>query len=211
MAYEVTSTAFAVPNIDEILNEDSQESREYIDVPAGTWNVQICDVYDKDYYDKTDRAGGTKEGEPFPNAIVRKLIPLEVLDEGKYVGQRIPVHVYLPPSTKYLETLDEDTQKRVFAKFNMGRKRLGMLFKACGLNTIDDLNDCSGKFVKGTLKQKGQYLNLDKAEPFGESMAKKIEDVKVMTSSEEEPKRNIKKVSEHMTIEEPEVKDDIPF
>ena len=79
------------------------------------------------------------------------------------------------------------------------------------MNTIDDLNDCSGKFVKVTLEDKGGFLNLVGAEPFGENMAKKIEDVKVMTSSEEEPKRNIKKVSEHMTIEEPEVKDDIPF
>ena len=208
MQYEVTSTAFAVPNIDEILNEDSQESREYKDVPAGTWNVQICDVYDKDYYDKTDRAGGTKEGEPFPNAIVKKLIPLEVLDEGEYVGQRINIPVYLPPSTKYLETLDEDTQKRVYAKFNMGRKRMCMLADACGLKSIDDINDCSGKFVKITLKQKGQYLNLDKVEPFGESMAKKIEDVKAIASSEEKPKGSVKKVSEHMTVDEA---DDIPF
>ena len=211
MQYEVTGTAFAVQNIDEILNEDSQESREYKDVPAGTWNVQICDVYDKDYYDKTDRVGGTKEGNPLPNAIIKKLIPLEVLDEGEYVGQRHLISVYLPPSTKYLETLDSETQKRVYAKFNMGNKRMCMLAKACGLKSIDDLNDCSGKFIKITLVQKGKYLNLDKAEPFGESMAKKIEDVKAMTSSEEKPKKNIKKVSEHMTIEEPEEADDIPF
>jgi hypothetical protein len=93
----------------------------------------------------------------------------------------------------------------------MGNKRMCMLAKACGLKSIDDLNDCSGKFIKITLVQKGKYLNLDKAEPFGESMAKKIEDVKAMTSSEEKPKKNIREVSKHMTIEEPEVKDDIPF
>ena len=200
MAYEVTSTAFAVPNIDEILNEDSQESREYIDVPAGTWNVQICDVYDKDYYDKTDRAGGTKEGEPFPNAIVKKLIPLEVLDEGKYVGQRTLISVYMPPQ--------DPSNKTHASKYNMGKMRMSMLAKACGLSTIDDLNDCSGKFVKVTLEDKGGFLNLVGAEPFGESMAKKIEDVKAIASSEEKPKGSVKKVSEHMTVDEA---DDIPF
>ena len=206
MQYEVTSTAFAVSNIDDILNEGSQESREFLDVPAGTWNVQICDIFDKDFYDKTDRVGGTQEGEPLPNAIVKKLIPLEVLDEGKYVGQRHLISVYLPRSMKYLETLDSDTQQRVKAKFNMGNKRMCMLAKACGLSAFDDLNDCSGKFIKITLVQKGKYLNLEKAEPFGESMAKKIEDVKAITSSEEEPAQSAEAKSEDASI-----KDDIPF
>jgi len=203
MAYEVTDTAYAVGNVDEVLSKESQNNFERIDVPAGTWNMQICDVIEKDFYDKTDRAGGTKEGDPLPNAIIKKLIPLEVLDEGKYVGQRTLISVYMPPQ--------DPSNKTHASKYNMGKKRMSMLAKACGLNTIDDLNDCSGKFVKVTLEDKGGFLNLVGAEPFGESMAKKIEDVKVMTSSEEEPKRNIKKVSEHMTIEEPEIKDDIPF
>ena len=203
MAYEVTDTAYAVGSVDEVLSEESQNSFERIDVPAGTWNMQICDVIGKDFYDKTDRAGGTKEGDPLPNAIIKKLIPLEVLDEGKYVGQRTLISVYMPPQDP-----NNDTHK---AKYNMGKMRMSMLAKACGLSTIDDLNDCSGKFVKVTLKDKGGFLNLVGAEPFGENMAKKIEDVKIITSSEEKPKGNVKKVSEHMTIEEPEVKDDIPF
>ena len=76
------------------------------------------------------------------------------------------------------------------------------------MSTIDDLNDCSGKFVKVTLEDKGGFLNLVGAEPFGESMAKKIEDVKAIASSEEKPKGSVKKVSEHMTVDEA---DDIPF
>ena len=200
MQYEVTSTAFAVGNVDEVLSEESQNNFERIDVPAGIWNVQICDVIEKDFYDKTDRAGGTKEGDPLPNAVIKKLIPLEVLDEGKYVGQRTLIAVYMPPQDP-----NNDTHR---AKYNMGKMRLSMLAKACGLSTIDDLNDCSGKFVKVTLRDKGGYLNLVGAEPFGETMAKKIEDVKTITSSEEKPKSSVKKVSEHMTVDEA---DDIPF
>tara|TARA_Y100000034_G_C6810115_1_gene363983 strand:+ start:438 stop:1040 length:603 start_codon:yes stop_codon:yes gene_type:complete len=200
MAYEVTDTAYAVGSVDEVLSEESQNSFERIDVPAGTWNMQICDVIGKDFYDKTDRAGGTKEGDPLPNAIIKKLIPLEVLDEGKYVGQRTLISVYMPPQDP-----NNDTHK---AKYNMGKMRMSMLAKACGLSTIDDLNDCSGKFVKVTLKDKGGFLNLVGAEPFGENMAKKIEGVKTITSSEEKPKGNVREVSKHMTIEEA---DDIPF
>ena len=171
MQYEVTDTAYAVGNVDEVLSKESQNNFERIDVPAGTWNMQICDVIEKDFYDKTDRVGGTKEGDPLPNAIIKKLIPLEVLDEGKYVGQRTLISVYMPPQDP-----NNDTHK---AKYNMGKKRMSMLAKACGLSTIDDLNDCSGKFVKVTLQEKDGFLNLVGAEPFGESMAKKIEDVKV--------------------------------
>ena len=200
MQYEVTDTAYAVGSVDEVLSEKSQNSFERIDVPAGTWNMQICDVIGKDFYDKTDRAGGTKEGDPLPNAIRKKLIPLEVLDEGKYVGQRTLISVYMPPQ--------DPSNKTHASKYNMGKMRMSMLAKACGLSTIDDLNDCSGKFVKVTLEDKGGFLNLVGAEPFGESMAKKIEDVKAIASSEEKPKGSVKKVSEHMTVDEA---DDIPF
>ena len=200
MQYEVTDTAYAVGSVDEVLSEKSQNSFERIDVPAGTWNMQICDVIGKDFYDKTDRAGGTKEGDPLPNAIIKKLIPLEVLDEGKYVGQRTLISVYMPPQ--------DPSNKTHASKYNMGKMRMSMLAKACGLSTIDDLNDCSGKFVKVTLEDKGGFLNLVGAEPFGESMAKKIGDVKAIASSEEKPKGSVKKVSEHMTVDEA---DDIPF
>ena len=200
MQYEVTDTAYAIGSVDEVLSEKSQNSFERIDVPAGTWNMQICDVIGKDFYDKTDRAGGTKEGDPLPNAIIKKLIPLEVLDEGKYVGQRTLISVYMPPQ--------DPSNKTHASKYNMGKMRMSMLAKACGLSTIDDLNDCSGKFVKVTLEDKGGFLNLVGAEPFGESMAKKIEDVKAIASSEEKPKGSVKKVSEHMTVDEA---DDIPF
>ena len=200
MQYEVTDTAYAVGSVDEVLSEKSQNSFERIDVPSGTWNMQICDVIGKDFYDKTDRAGGTKEGDPLPNAIIKKLIPLEVLDEGKYVGQRTLISVYMPPQ--------DPSNKTHASKYNMGKMRMSMLAKASGLSTIDDLNDCSGKFVKVTLEDKGGFLNLVGAEPFGESMAKKIEDVKAIASSEEKPKGSVKKVSEHMTVDEA---DDIPF
>ena len=200
MQYEVTDTAYAVGSVDEVLSEKSQNSFERIDVPAGTWNMPICDVIGKDFYDKTDRAGGTKEGDPLPNAIIKKLIPLEVLDEGKYVGQRTLISVYMPPQ--------DPSNKTHASKYNMGKMRMSMLAKACGLSTIDDLNDCSGKFVKVTLEDKGGFLNLVGAEPFGESMATKIEDVKAIASSEEKPKGSVKKVSEHMTVDEA---DDIPF
>lgn len=194
MQYEVTDTAYAVGNVNEVLEEDFNNF-ERKEVPEGVWNVQVQDVIEKDFYDKTDRVGGTKEGDPLPNAIIKKLIPLEVIDEGEFVAQRTLISVYMPPP--------DPSNGTHTSKYNMGKKRMSMLAKACGLDTITDLNDCSGKFVRITLKERDGYLNLVKAEPFGVT---KPERAKLEPTPKAEPKGNVKKVSEHMTVE-----DDIPF
>ena len=173
MAYEV-STAYAVGNVDEFLNESSAQERK--NVPEGVWNVQVIEALDNDYYDKTDKVGGVKEGEPLPNALVKKLIPLEVIDEGEFVSQRTLISVYMPPTDE-----NNDTHK---AKYNMGKQRISMLAKACGLDSVTDLNDCAGKFVRITLKEKGGFLNLVKAEPYSAITPK--EEVKVEAKSETE-------------------------
>ena len=192
MQYEVTDTAYAVGSVDEVLSEESQNSFERKDIPEGIYNMQICDVIEKDFYDKTDRAGGTKEGDPLPNAIIKKLIPLEVLDEGEYVAQRKLISVYMPP-----QDLENKTHR---AKYNMGKRRMSMLAKACGLDTVEDLNDCSGKFVKVTFKQDedSDFVNLVGAEPFGLTLKKE-------PKSEPTPEEKPKEVSEQT------IKDDIPF
>ena len=188
MQYEVTDTAYAVGNVNEVLDDFNNFERK--EVPAGVWNVQVQDVIEKDFYDKTDRVGGTKEGDPLPNAIIKKLIPLEVIDEGEFVAQRTLISVYMPPQ--------DPNNGTHTSKYNMGKKRMSMLAKACGLDTVTDLNDCSGKFVKITLKEKDGFLNLVKAEPFGMTKPKE-------TKLEPTPKAEPKDGSEQT------IKDDIPF
>ena len=156
MPYIVSDTAYAVSNVDEALKESSTSERK--NVPEGVWNVQVIDALENDYYDKTDRVGGVKEGEPLPKAIVKKLIPLEVIDEGEYVSQRTLISVYMPPTDE-----NNDTHK---AKYNMGKQRISKLAKACGLDSVTDLNDCAGKFVRITLKEKDGFMNMIKAEPY---------------------------------------------
>ena len=174
MPYIVSDTAYSVSNIDEALKESSTSERK--NVPEGVWNVQVIEALENDFYDNTDRVGGVKTGEPLPKAIVKKLIPLEVIDEGEFVAQRTLISVYMPPTDE-----NNDTHK---AKYNMGKQRISMLAKACGLDSVTDLNDCAGKFVRITLKEKDGFLNMDKAEPYSAITPK--EEVKVEAKSETE-------------------------
>ena len=172
----ITDTAYAVGNGDEALKESSTSERK--NVPEGVWNVQVIDALPNDYYDKTDKVGGVKEGDPLPNAIIKKLIPLEVIDEGEFATQRTLISVYLPPTDE-----GNDTHK---AKYNMGKQRISMLAKACGLDSVSDLNDCAGKFVRITLKEKDGFMNMIKAEPYSALHSMIKEEVKVEAKPETE-------------------------
>jgi len=81
----------------------------------------------------------------------------------------------------------------------MGCERLAKLAKACGLNSVTDLDDCVGKFVKVTLKKKDGWVNLETIEPCGLA--------KPTATFRQEPKPE--PAAEQAT--EQEVKDDIPF
>ena len=97
---------------------------------------------------------------------MKKLIPLEVIDEGEFMSQRTLISVYLPPTDD-----GNDTHK---AKYNMGKQRISMLAKACGLDSVTDLNDCAGKFVRITLKEKDGFMNMIKAEPYSAITPKEV-------------------------------------
>jgi len=193
------STSFVMDNVSEVLNDDTSIRRERRDVPAGVYPVQVCNVYPREYFDKPD-CFDEDPNRPMPDAIVKRLIPLEII-EGEYANERILLSVYIEPDEEKYSN-DDKGRKRYGthqAKFNMGRKRIAKLAKACGLDSVTDLDDCVGKFVEVTLKKKDGWVNLETIEPYGIA--------KPTASFRQEPKPE--PAAEQAT--EQEVKDDIPF
>jgi hypothetical protein len=161
------STSFVMDNVSELLPSDSPTYKERRDIPAGVYNVQVINVIGKEYYDKTD-CFDDDTNNPHPNAIVKRLIPLEVMD-GEYAGERALLSVYIQPDKA---KCDPKTYTKYMVKFNMGRETMAMLAHASGLSSITDLDDCAGKFLKATLVDgkpyKGKvYVNVKKLEPLG--------------------------------------------
>ena len=162
------STSFVMDNVSELLPSDSPTYKERRDIPAGVYNVQVMNVIGKEFYDKTN-CFDDDTNNPHPNAIVKRLIPLEVMD-GEYAGERALLSVYIQPDKA---KCDPETYTKYMVKFNMGRETMAMLAHASGLSSITDLDDCAGKFLKATLENskkpyKGKvYVNVKKLEPLG--------------------------------------------
>jgi len=196
------STSFVINDISEVLNNDTPTYKERRQIPAGVYEMQICNVLPKEFYDKPD-CFDDDTSNPRPDAIVKRLIPLEVID-GEYANERFLLPVYIEPDeAKYS---DDDVGKKRYGthrtKYRIGCESIGKLGQACGLDSITDLDDCAGKFVKVTLKEKKGWINLDKAEPYG--IAKPVLSLK-QPKQEPAPKQATEQATEQ------EMKDDIPF
>jgi len=89
------STSFVMDNVSEVLNNDTSIRRERRDVPAGVYPVQVCSVLPREYFDKPDCFDEDPD-HPRPDAIVKRLIPLEII-EGEYANERILLSVYMEP------------------------------------------------------------------------------------------------------------------
>ena len=196
------STSFVINDISEVLNNDTPTYKERRQIPAGVYEMQICNVLPKEFYDKPD-CFDDDTSNPRPDAIVKRLIPLEVID-GEYANERFLLPVYIEPDeAKYSD--DEEGKRRYGThrtKYRIGCESIGKLGQACGLDSITDLDDCAGKFVKVTLKEKKGWINLDKAEPYG--IAKPVLSLK-QPKQEPAPKQATEQATEQ------EMKDDIPF
>ena len=114
------------------------------------------------------------------------LLPVNLIDEAKYSDDDVGKKRYGTHRTKY----------------RIGCESIGKLGQACGLDSITDLDDCAGKFVKVTLIDKKGWINLDKAEPYG--IAKPVLALK-QPKQEPAPKQATEQATEQ------EMKDDIPF
>jgi len=164
---EFPSTSFVMDDVSEVLNNDTPTNRERRQIPAGVYEMQVCNVLPREYYDKPDCFDDDTDN-PMPDAIARRAIPLEVID-GEYANERFMLAVYMEPDeAKYS---DDDVGKKRYGthqtKYRMGCERIAKLAQACGLNSIADFDDCAGKFVKVTLTEKKGWINLDKVEPYG--------------------------------------------
>ena len=195
------STSFIMDNVSEVLNSDTP-TYERRDIPAGVYAVQVCNVLPREYFDKKDCFDGDLDS-PMPDAIVKRLIPLEIID-GAYANERTLISVYMrPDKEKYT---DEDRYNTHMKKYKMGCERMAKLAQACGLDSVTDLDDCAGKFVKVTLtgrEYNGKtYLDLKSAEKYG--IAKPVLPLK-------QPKKEPAPEPVVDTATEQEVKDDIPF
>ena len=161
------STSFVMDNVSEVLTNDTPSFRERRDIPAGVYTVQVCNVLPREYFDKKDCFNGDSDS-PMPDAIVKRLIPLEIID-GEYAEERTLISIYMKPDRdKYS---DEDRFNTHQKKYKMGCERMAKLAQACGLDSVTDLDDCAGKFVKVTLtgrEYNGKtYLDLRSAEKYG--------------------------------------------
>jgi hypothetical protein len=166
-AGEFPSTSFVMDNVSEVLTNDTPSFRERKDIPAGVYAVQVCNVLPREYFDKKDCFNGDSDS-PMPDAIVKRLIPLEIID-GEYAEERTLISIYMKPDRdKYS---DEDRFNTHQKKYKMGCERMAKLAQACGLDSVTDLDDCAGKFVKVTLtgrEYNGKtYLDLRSAEKYG--------------------------------------------
>ena len=192
------STSFIMDSVSDVLSSDTTYERR--DIPAGVYVVQVCDVYSKEFFDKKDCFNEDQES-PMPDAVVKRLIPLEIID-GEFANERTVISVYMEPDKSRYN--DEERYKTHMKKYKMGCERMAKLAQACGLDSVTDLNDCAGKFVKVTLtgrEYNGKtYLDLKSAEKYG--MAKPV---LAPPKQESTPQPATEQVVEQ------EVKDDIPF
>jgi len=164
---EFPSTSFVMDDVVEVINSSAPTYKERKDVPAGVYPVQVCSVLPREYYDKPDCFNGDQNN-PMPDAVVKRWIPLEIID-GEYANERLWVAVYMEPDQeKYNDEKRYNTHK---AKYRMGCERMAKLAQACGLNSVTDLDDCVGKFVEVTFKGNDYggktYLNLVSAKKYG--------------------------------------------
>jgi len=163
---DIPSTSFIMDNVSEVLNSEAT-TYERRDIPAGVYAVQVCNVLPREYFDKKDCFGGDSDS-PMPDAIVKRLIPLEIID-GAYANERTLISVYMEPLKDLYK--DEERYKTHMKKYKMGCERMAKLAQACGLDSITDLDDCAGKFVRVTLtgrEYNGKtYLDLKSAEKYG--------------------------------------------
>ena len=137
-------------NIDDVdlIAEEEVPMKERVEVPEGTWNMQVIEALPKAYYDKTD----------INNEQIKRLIPLEVIDEGPYQGAWAFMSVYMAP--------DNPENQKQMTKYKMGRKRMAMVAKACGMSTVADINDCAGNFIRVTLVKNGTFTDITDIVPF---------------------------------------------
>ena len=163
---DIPSTSFIMDNVSEVLNSEAT-TYERRDIPAGVYAVQVCNVLPREYFDKKDCFGGDSDS-PMPDAIVKRLIPLEIID-GAYANERTLISVYMEPLKDLYK--DEERYKTHMKKYKMGCERMAKLAQACGLDSITDLDDCAGKFVRVTLtgrEYNGKtYLDMKSAEKYG--------------------------------------------
>ena len=191
------SNSFVMDNVNEVLNNDTPTYRERREIPAGVYSVQVCNVLPREYYDKKDCFDGNSDS-PMPDAIIKRLIPLEIID-GAYANKRTLISIYMRPDREKYN--DEDRYNTHMKKYKMGCERMAKLAQACGLDSVTDLDDCAGKFVKVTLtgrEYNGKtYLDLKSAEKYG--IAKPIAPLRqepkpepaADTATEEEVKNDI--------------------
>jgi len=191
------SNSFDISNVSEVLNTNTPDYGERREIPAGVYSVQVCNVLPREYHDKKDCFNGDSDS-PMPDAIIKRLIPLEIID-GAYANERTLISVYMKPDREKYN--DEDRFNTHQKKYKMGCERMAKLAQACGLDSVTDLDDCAGKFVKVTLtgrEYNGKtYLDMKSAEKYG--IAKPIAPLKqepkpepaVETATEEEVKNDI--------------------
>ena len=89
------SNSFDISNVSEVLNTNTPDYRERREIPAGVYPVQVCNVLPREYYDKKDCFDGDS-GSPMPDAIIKRLIPLEIID-GAYANERTLISIYIKP------------------------------------------------------------------------------------------------------------------
>ncbi len=163
---DIPSTSFIMDNVSEVLNSEAT-TYERRDIPAGVYAVQVCNVLPREYFDKKDCFNGDSDS-PMPDAIVKRLIPLEIID-GEFANERTLISVYMEPLKDIYK--DEERYKTHMKKYKMGCERMAKLAQACGLDSITDLDDCAGKFVRVTLtgrEYNGKtYLDMKSAEKYG--------------------------------------------
>jgi len=193
---DLPSNSFDINNVSDVLNS-SAPTYERREIPAGVYPVQVCNVLPREYYDKKDCFDGDSDS-PMPDAIIKRLIPLEIID-GAYANERTLISIYIKPEREKYN--DEDRYNTHMKKYKMGCERMAKLAQACGLDSVTDLDDCAGKFVKVTLtgrEYNGKtYLDMKSAEKYG--IAKPIAPLKqepkpepaVETATEEEVKNDI--------------------
>jgi len=193
---DLPSNSFDINNVSDVLNS-SAPTYERREIPAGVYPVQVCNVLPREYYDKKDCFNGDSDS-PMPDAIIKRLIPLEIID-GAYANERTLISIYIKPEREKYN--DEDRYNTHMKKYKMGCERVAKLAQACGLDSVTDLDDCAGKFVKVTLtgrEYNGKtYLDMKSAEKYG--IAKPIAPLKqepkpepaVETATEEEVKNDI--------------------
>ena len=193
---DLPSNSFDINNVSDVLNS-STPTYERREIPAGVYPVQVCNVLPREYYDKKDCFDGDSDS-PMPDAIIKRLIPLEIID-GAYANERTLISIYIKPEREKYN--DEDRYNTHMKKYKMGCERMAKLAQACGLNSVTDLDDCAGKFVKVTLTSREYngktYLDMKSAEKYG--IAKPVAPLKqepkpepaAETTTEEEVKNDI--------------------